>query len=104
MTKLRVICEPRRNLEKRIDIVLDDPDGFLDATDERGSPIIYSCRGVACGSCFVYVDDPTVFEPPDDNERAVLHGMGAECDNHRMACALRIRPGVSGTVRIKMAY
>ena len=104
MIRLRVICEPRKSFEKRIDVVLNDSDGFLDATDEIGSPIIYSCRGVACGSCFVYVDDPSKFEPPDDNEQAVLHSMGAESENHRIACALRIKDDVSGTVHIKMAY
>lgn len=104
MIKLRVICEPRRDFEEKIDCVVDDPDGFLEATDIRRSPVVYSCRGVACGSCFVEVDHPEFFEPADQNELAVLHNMGADSPRQRMACALRVKEGIEGTVKVKMAY
>lgn len=104
MKRIRVVCEPRRQHEKLIDIELAPGDELLDPTDFPGSPIIYSCRGVACGSCFIHVSNPEMLEPPDDNERAVLHSMGADCENHRMACACRLKESASGTLHIKMAY
>ncbi len=103
MKKIRLICEAKRK-GMGLDVEIECGSDILDATDVPGSPIVYSCRGVACGSCFIEVDRPEVFEPTDDNEKAVLHSMGATSNNQRIACACRIKQDVSGSVRIKMGY
>lgn len=102
MKKIRLICESKRQPELVVEIPCGED--ILDPTDVPGSPIVYSCRGVACGSCFIEVDRPDVFELPDDNEKAVLHSMGATGPNQRIACACRIRQDASGSVRVKMGY
>jgi ferredoxin len=102
MKKIRLICESKIRPELVVEISCGEE--ILDHTDVPGSPIVYSCRGVACGSCFIEVDRPDVFEPPDDNEKAVLHNMGATGPYQRIACACRIRQNISGSVRVKMGY
>lgn len=104
MIRLRIICEPKNKYQDLIDVVVETKDGILEATDLPRSPICYSCRGAACGSCFVEISDPSLLEPPNGNELAVLHSMGADSENQRMACACQIKDNVSGTIRIRMAY
>lgn len=104
MNKIRLICESKRKKEVELNVTVTCGEDILDATDVPGSPIVYSCRGVACGSCFIEVDRPEVFEPANDNEKAVLHSMGATSDNQRIACACRVKQDASGSVRIKMGY
>lgn len=104
MIRVRVICEARSKYEKSVDRVVETPDGIFEATDSHMTPICYSCRNCACGSCMVTVDDVSLLEPPDDKEREVLHSMGAETPHQRIACACKLKANASGTIRLRMAY
>ena len=73
---------------------------LLDACDDAGAPIAFSCRSANCGTCLVAVlagVDRLVPAGPD--ERETLAFVGAPSDQ-RLACQVVLRPG-PGLVRLR---
>lgn len=72
---------------------------LLDACDETGTPIRFSCRSGTCGTCRVRVlEGHDAMAPPAPDEMATLAALGAP-SSIRLACRARLYPG-SGTVRL----
>ena len=104
MIRIRVLCAAQNKYEVSIDRTVTTTLGIFDITDVPHSPITYSCRNVACGSCLRDVDDPSLLEPPDEDELSVLRDMGANRETQRIACACRLKQNASGTIKIKKGY
>ena len=77
-------------------------DRVLDACDEAGAPIRFSCRSATCGICRVrVVAGAELVEPAGRDEREVLERFGSSPEQ-RLACQL-ILAAVEGSLRIECA-
>jgi ferredoxin len=73
---------------------------LLDACDDAGAPVGFSCRSARCCTCRVEVlAGAELLDPPGEDERAVLRLRGSSA-HHRLACQAVVRPG-AGTVRLR---
>lgn len=74
----------------------DAPEGgeLLDICDQSIAPVPFSCRSATCGTCHVEVlEGAELLEPPKEEEQELLSLLGGVA-NHRLACQVRVRPGV----------
>lgn len=75
---------------------------LLDACDELGAPILFSCRTASCGVCRVHVEEGAKsFTHPGAEELEVLEVFEASPDE-RLACQLVVATG-GGSVRLRAA-
>jgi ferredoxin len=73
---------------------------LLDACDELGAPILFSCRTASCGVCRVHVlEGAKSFTHPSDDELEVLEIFEASPDE-RLACQLILATG-DGSIRLR---
>jgi ferredoxin len=73
---------------------------LLDACDEAGAPVCFSCRGGDCGTCRVEVlAGADRLSPPSADEAETLRRLGAAPED-RLACQVRVRRG-PGLVRLR---
>lgn len=73
---------------------------LLDACDELGAPIEFSCRSADCGTCIVEViEGDHLVEPPSITEREGLQKLCAK-EPLRLACQAVIKQG-AGIVRLR---
>jgi ferredoxin len=72
----------------------------LDACDELGAPILFSCRTASCGVCRVHVEQGAkCFTHPSADELETLSIFEASPDE-RLACQLVIETG-GGPIRLR---
>jgi ferredoxin len=72
----------------------------LDACDELGAPILFSCRTASCGVCRVHVEEGAKsFTHPGADELETLSIFEASPDE-RLACQLVIQTG-DGSIRLR---
>lgn len=75
-------------------------DRVLDACDEIGAPIPFSCRNTSCGICLVrVVSGAELLAPAQPEERSLLVDLGAEA-SARLACQLYATGGL-GTIELE---
>ena len=73
---------------------------ILDACDELGAPIVFSCRTASCGVCRVHVEEGAkCFTHPSADELETLSIFDASADE-RLACQLVIETG-DGSIRLR---
>ncbi len=96
MVKLVVLAEDGA----RFELELAPGDLVMDARDEQGAPLSFSCRGATCGVCRVRVaSGSALLDPPLEEERETLGRLAAAADE-RLACRLKAAAG-SGTVEVR---
>lgn len=84
----------------RFELVLALGERVMDARDEQGGPLAFSCRGATCGVCRVrVVSGGALLEPPGEEERETLLRLGAPAEE-RLACRLKAA-SCSGTVEVR---
>lgn len=77
-------------------------DRVLDACDDAGASIRFSCRSATCGICRVrIVEGSELVEPADKDELEVLARFGSSTDQ-RLACQLIVATD-QGSLRIESA-
>ncbi len=92
-----VFTANRFGAEKSVDV----PEGgdIVDICDEHFCPIPFSCRSASCGTCQIDVlDGEHLLEPPNEAESELLPLLGGR---GRLACQVKVKPNVEGTVRIR---
>lgn len=72
----------------------------LDACDDLGAPILFSCRTASCGVCRVQVEEGAKsFTHPSPDELEVLEIFEAS-PGERLACQLVVETG-GGSIRLR---
>ena len=92
-----VFAANRFGAEKRVEA----PEGgeLVDICDHHFAPIPFSCRSASCGTCQVEVlEGEELLEAQNEAERELIPLLGGK---GRLACQLRVRPDVSGVVRLR---
>lgn len=73
---------------------------LMEAARDNGVPgIVAQCGGMcACATCHVFIDAPflALLEGPDDNEEPLLDFIDEREANSRLACQIRLTPGLDG--------
>lgn len=75
-------------------------DRILDACDEIGAPISFSCRNTTCGICVVrIVQGSELVAPPSADEASLLADLAAG-EGARLACQLYVT-AETGTIELE---
>jgi ferredoxin len=73
----------------------------VDACDDLGAPVPFSCRSGSCGTCRVEVlEGERWLDSPGDEELYVLEQFG-DPPGRRLACMVQVRRG-EGLVRLRV--
>lgn len=97
---VRVTVHAARELAGPTTLTVAREERVLDACDEAGAPVAFSCRSASCGSCRVAVlAGAELLAPPRAEELATLASLGCEAEV-RLACQLRVT-AVSGEIQLQ---